>query len=91
MVWYELPNKKLEIMYTDAGSPFVEWPIKDLKEIDRYSIKENEIVLVRTDVPHQIEMKEQPRWCVSMRFQHMENYSWESLVKILYDNHLMAN
>lgn len=89
MVWYKLPSGNLNIKFTMYNSPYVEWNKNELEEIDRYSIKEGEIVLVRTDAPHAIEMKEDPRWCVSLRLENNENFTWTSLVQLAKDKNLL--
>lgn len=91
MVWYERPDENITVQFTMTGSPFCEWAQSSLKEIDRYTIKENEIVLVRTDVPHTIEMKSCARTCVSLRLEFQEKFIWETLVKFVADKGLLED
>jgi hypothetical protein len=90
MTWYELPEGPVNIQETMAKTPFAEWDKKDLKEIERYKIKEGELVLVRTDVPHSIEMNTDNRWCISLRLRRNKSIvNWNDLVNFLENKELL--
>lgn len=89
MTWYEPSKHPIKISYSDAKTPYADWPISSLKESDRCNIK-NKLTLVRTDVPHNIEMGDDPRWCVSFRLADKDNYTWDSTVSMLRDKKLLV-
>lgn len=76
MVWYDFPNTSAVINdnhnYVDH-----EWPITTLKETHRTVIG-NTPTLVRTDIPHTVEMKNHDRWCISLRFHN--DITWDQCV-----------
>jgi hypothetical protein len=79
MIWYETPKEYKELQFTKANTPYLSWLISDLVETDRAEIG-NELVLVRTNVPHSIIMGNEPRWCISVRPINAGSISWEYLV-----------
>ena len=79
MVWYDTPAEPKEVMFTKAKTPYLEWPILQLEEKDRTEIGE-ELVLVRTDVPHTVAMGNEGRWCISGRFDNMGSVTWDEMV-----------
>ena len=68
MTWYEpLPSASIELKkFTDAVH-YDEVPVSDCREIDRCTIGNNGIVMVRTNVLHNVEMGNQERWAISAR------------------------
>lgn len=78
MVWYEAPNKSMVSALTEARTNFTSERIDHLIEKSRGCIG-NELTLVRTDLPHAIMMKTEPRLCISIRLQERFS-SWESAV-----------
>jgi hypothetical protein len=89
MTWYEPSKNPIKVGFTNINTPFVDWPISSLKELDRCNIK-NKLTLVRTDFPHNVEMGDDPRWCVSFRLANPEKYPWDSIVSMLRDKKLLV-
>lgn len=89
MVWFERPYyDKNSIAKTAADTPYIAWPIDSLKEIERRHIG-LEPVLVRTDIPHCIIMKSDPRWCISVRLDYKSSMTWEQIVKYMGDRNIL--
>lgn len=79
MVWYEFPASNGKRLSTTASTPYVTWPGKDVEhlEISRHCIG-NKLTLVRTDIPHNIIVREIPRWSISVRTE--QRYStWDQI------------
>jgi hypothetical protein len=68
MTWHEpLANANIELKkFTDAVH-YDEVPIADCKEIDRCTIGHDKLVMVRTNVLHNVDMGDQERWAISAR------------------------
>lgn len=67
MIWYQNPdytNNTLRV--TPTGSVYKSWPIEELVEVDRRCLG-NTPTLVRVDVPHNIQVNNNPRWAISAR------------------------
>jgi hypothetical protein len=89
MVWYDMPDKKYEVLYTEAKTPYINFKIETLNEIDRCNIQ-LEPVLVRVDIPHSISVGNEERWCISARFKkHIRNMSWDSVVELFRSKNLL--
>lgn len=90
MVWYELPeNPEEKIAYTRANTPYVAWPKKTLKEIERYHIGEK-VTLVKTGLPHAIVMDQEPRWCFSARSAIPNDLPWDKVTDLLRSKKLLV-
>ena len=80
MVWFEKP----QTVFNKSNDSFAyvdhEWPRDTLIETHRHIIG-NSPTLVRTDIPHTIDMKDHERWCISLRFHN--NLNWDKCVKKL--------
>lgn len=87
MIWYELPKKEKKILYTVAETPYINWPIDELKEIDKTRIQSN-LTLVRVDVPHAIIMGEKPRWAISIRLKGNIK-TWDKMVEMFQTLNLL--
>ena len=85
MTWHEpLPNANIELKkFTDAVH-YDEVPIVDCKEIDRCTIGKDKLVMVRTNVLHNVEMGNNERWAISARCI-MGWSSWDQAVNTLDD------
>tara|TARA_B110000503_G_scaffold121966_1_gene186064 strand:+ start:2450 stop:3130 length:681 start_codon:yes stop_codon:yes gene_type:complete len=85
MTWHTpLPNANIELKkFTDAVH-YDEVPIVDCKEIDRCTVGNNSLVMVRTNVLHNVEMGDQERWAISARCI-MGWSSWAEAVETLGD------
>jgi len=91
MTWYEPQTvTKEDISYTAAKTPYIHWPIKNLKEIDNLELTEKNTYLVRTDIPHSIKMSSDPRWCFSARLSIPDSINWESTVNMLKSKNLLV-
>lgn len=82
MVWYKTPSKPKEVEFTSAKTPYIEWPISELEEADRVNIG-SRLMVVRTNVPHTVEMGNAPRWCISIRLFENHKLSWEETINRL--------
>lgn len=92
MVWYDLPNDgKMEINYTQAKTPYIYWYTNQLKEIERLELTEGTVALVNTALPHSIEMKEDPRWCFSVRTSIPDNQSWDEITEIFNKKNIIRH
>ena len=89
MVWYDdsLLNKST-VRFTESNSPFMDWPIQGLIEIDRVEVGSS-LTLVKVNTPHTVLMKEEPRWCISARTNIKDNISWEDIVKYMRSKNLL--
>jgi hypothetical protein len=88
MSWYETPETKKPLEYTPAGTAYQSWPRKELKKIESVVIDE-QVKLVRTGIPHSIEMGSEPRWCISARTSLHHAYAWNKVVPILRERNLL--
>lgn len=81
MIWYETPKEPREVSFTLANTPYMTWPIKELKEADRVHIG-HELMVVRTNVPHTIDMTKAKtsRWCISIRLFQSHKFTWEETI-----------
>jgi hypothetical protein len=86
-VWYQLPTNNGVQRRTVAGTPFFEWPISELEEIERCKLGASTI-MVRTDIPHAIVVGPAPRRCLSLRFD-IEHATWENAVADYQDRGLL--
>jgi len=89
MSWYKTPKlEEKDIIKTVAGTPFVRFKKENIEEIDcLYNVRDP--VLVRTDIPHSVEMIKGPRLVVSIRFREIgqdDACSWENILSILKED-----
>ena len=80
MTWYEMPKIEGTNTKRSETDQNMEWPIEQLKEIDRLCIGQTP-TLVRTDVPHTVDMGNNERWLISARF--LWHWSWDDYTKTL--------
>lgn len=81
MVWYEESDyKHTGKVDTTIHNRSKEWPIVRLKELDRCHIGQK-ATLVRTDVPHTVDMGNTDRWAVSFRI--LTALTWQTHVTVL--------
>ena len=76
MVWYEMPSHPSEVTRWDRSIGEVTyqgWPVESLVEQDRAEIRQIP-TLTRVDLPHSIDMADQERWGLSIRF-HPQGHS----------------
>ena len=89
MAWYHTPSVPTVVEYTKAGTAFSSWPISNLVERDRRRIQER-MTLVRVDVPHAIFVKDEPRWCISLR-TNQPGLAWEDRVNFMREKGLILD
>ncbi len=89
MSWYETPLEEKKIDYTPAGTAYKVWNKWELKRIEFDAIGEN-VKLVRTGVPHSIEMGSEPRWCFSARTSIHHDYEWDQVVDMMRKQNLLV-
>lgn len=89
MIWYELPPGDLPVSYTSANTPYTYWPLNELTEIDRCSIR-LQPTLVKIDKPHSIEMGPEERWCISARPRLKNRMEWDELLDHLRSLNLLV-
>ena len=82
MTWYEMPNVEGTNTKRSETDQNMEWPLEQLTEIDRLCIGQTP-TLVRTDVPHTVDMGSNERWLISARF--LWHWSWDDYTKTLKD------
>ena len=81
MVWYETPHyEHTGEVGTTINNQSKEWPIAGLKELDRCHVGQK-ATLVRTDVPHTVDMGNTDRWAVSFRI--ISAQSWQTHITVL--------
>jgi|TARA_B110000914_G_C15516442_1_gene473875 SPX domain protein involved in polyphosphate accumulation len=68
MVWYSMPDADPQRTQRSTTDINYEWPLEQLTEVDRCCIGQT-ATLVRTDIPHTVEMQSKERWLVSTRFK----------------------
>lgn len=88
MVWYKMPPEDTPITYTGAKTPYMSWDIPTLEEVERTHLSET-VSLVRTGVPHSIEMGQEPRWVFSARCSLVDNFEWDDIVELLRKKNLL--
>ena len=80
MVWYEYPSNEPCFNQRSTTDVNKEWLLEQLTEVDRCIIGQQP-TLVRTDIPHTVDMGANERWLVSARFLECSNWSdYETLV-----------
>jgi hypothetical protein len=80
MVWYEYPSNEPCFNQRSTTDVNKEWPLEQLTEVDRCIIGQQP-TLVRTDIPHTVDMSANERWLVSARFLECSSWSdYETLV-----------
>ena len=78
MKWYNLPEEHQNVKYTMANTPYLDWPVYKLNEIDTIN-SQNSFTLVRTDIPHSVHTNEKSRWSISVR-SSSSLFTWEDSV-----------
>ncbi len=89
MSWYETPEREKNIEYTPAGTAYKVWPKHELNKIESNAIGEK-VKLVRTGVPHSIEMGTDPRWCFSARTSIHHDFEWDQVVGLMRKHKLLV-
>ena len=82
MTWYNTPTYTEKPSLSSAGVIYQEFLVKDLELIDSYELKQNELTLVRVDIPHSVRIGQEPRMCISIRFKPKKHIPWNSHVEM---------
>ena len=82
MVWYQTPDVDPEYTQRSHTDRNKEWPLDILSEVGRCTIGQ-EPTLVRTDIPHTVDMGANERWLVSVRFTWLK--SWDDYLNKFED------
>ena len=90
MIWYKIPTGRYTVKFNEAGTPYANWPLAQLSEIERHYIGRETITLVKTGIPHEISVKEEERWSFSTRIKGQGGMKWETIVDLLRCNNLIT-
>jgi len=93
MCWYEIPkdySPKQDMKFTKANTPYVSINTNTVEEIDRSFIGSTPMI-VRTDIPHSIEVKDDPRLAISIRpvMSLNPHLSWDKCVSFYKEKKLI--
>ena len=80
MNWYSNPKIKPEVRITPSGTLLNHFALEDLELIDSYEVTKNELALVRVDIPHSIQIRDEPRICISIRLEPTKHREWKTVV-----------
>lgn len=85
MVWHHAPENYLNsenIQFTMSKNMSLQWPVKELPEIERCTITDK-MIMARTDIPHSIIVKSEPRIAIAVRtfMSNSSEYSWEKSIE----------
>jgi len=91
MIWYEKTNitQERDVLTSVAETPYLSWPVSELKEIERTTISNTKITLCRVDIPHAIIVGDEERWCISMRLSGNIFYNWDDTVDFFRKKNLL--
>jgi len=81
MIWYEMPEHNREIKTSIAGTPYLSWPENEMKEIERHTLSTTKLTLVRVDIPHAVVVRNDDRWCISVRTVGKVFNSWDTTIE----------
>ena len=73
MVWYNMPDQDPTYTKRSETDRNKEWPLEDLVENNRCIIGQQP-TLVRTDIPHTVDMGANERWLISVRFTWLNDW-----------------
>lgn len=83
MIWFDMPASRGIEDITPASTLYKSWPMGELTEISRCCLGEIP-TLVNIGIPHNVIVRSQPRWVISVRFQFEEHIlDWEAAVNSL--------
>ena len=85
MVWHRPPDDYLNcqnLKTTMSNNYNLQWKVDELEVIERQKITDK-LVMVRTDIPHSIIVKSQPRIAIAIRPELSNNseFSWDMAVE----------
>lgn len=73
MVWYDMPEQDPIYTRRSETDRNKEWPLEELVENNRCIIGQQP-TLVRTDIPHTVDMGANERWLISVRFTWLNDW-----------------
>jgi hypothetical protein len=86
MIWYDVPDHsvtetEIDVKFSPADTAYWEFDVNELTEISRCSIG-RDLVLVRTDLPHNVVMGKAPRLAFSLHFRWTgwRDPQWPSII-----------
>lgn len=89
MIWYKMPKEQPNPSWrTTANTPFIAWPRNILSEIDRCNIYQTP-TLVRADIPHAIDVADEPRLSISVRCRKLGHLSWDEIIDHMTKKNLL--
>jgi hypothetical protein len=79
MIWYESPKENVPVTTTEYGTAQVDIDTSTLAEVGRVCIG-NQLTLVRVDIPHNIQVRSNARFVISLRCRFDDYMSWNEVV-----------
>lgn len=89
MIWYEPPNFDADILWSPAKLPYQAWPVNKLVPIEKKCIQSTP-TLVRTDIPHSVNVRDELRLCFSLRLPNKIS-CWDKAVEWFSDKGLLVS
>jgi hypothetical protein len=95
MVWHEPPYDYLNcsnLKKTMSNNYNLQWDINELKVIEQYEVVDR-LVIARTDIPHSIIVKSEPRIAIAIRplISIDSRYSWNDSVEFFREKKLLID
>jgi len=81
MIWYDVPLDSGKEKITPAQTRYLYWPNEEIEDkvLDTRCIGTTP-TLVSVGIPHNIIVRERPRWVISLRIGKTEPKSWKEAV-----------
>jgi hypothetical protein len=94
MVWHNPPENYLNsdnIKTTMSNNYNLQWKVEDLEVIEKYKVTDK-LVIARTDIPHSIVVKSEPRIAIAIRpaLSIDPSSSWHDAVEFYKRNNLIV-
>lgn len=89
MHWYTLPDDNGIFKDVKSDSPYLTYKFNEIKYIESCRIQD-QVTLVRTNLPHSITMGPDPRWAISARTHISEDMQWEDVVDLFRSKNLLV-
>lgn len=95
MIWHHPPDDYLNcsnLKTTMSNNYNLQWKVNELEIVDRCTITDN-MVLARTDIPHSIIVKSEPRIAIAIRpvSSISPTYDWNKSVEFYRENNLIID
>lgn len=76
-----IPHPKFNDTTVQSGTMYYhETPVELLEELDRHSLSSQQLTVIRTDIPHNVQQGSRDRWCLSLRVYPNNFSSWRDTV-----------